>query len=69
MLCLEVPTGGNHCFASGQASYSRNDLPALFKDGGASGAVDRTVYATATHEAGVGSIDDSIGALLGDVTL
>ena len=54
-------------FTGWQAALPGNDLPALLQYDWSATSVNRSIYATATHKAGVGRIYNTIGNLSGYV--
>jgi hypothetical protein len=66
---LEPASRGDNSFACRQAPYLFPDLAAFLYDSWPTGTVDSAIHTTATHEAGVSSIDNRGGGLYGDITL
>ena len=69
MLGFHIASSGNHGFAGGQASLTGDNLLAFCHYGRPSSPVYGAIHSAATHQAGVGGINNGIGRLLGNVSL
>jgi sulfur carrier protein ThiS len=61
--------GGDDCLTGRQPSLLLDDLLAFFQYRRPAGAVNGSVYPTASHQAGISRVDDCVSILQGNVSL
>jgi len=66
---FEITAGGVNRPTSWQTTVSSYDYTAFLNDSTTTSRMDGTINATTTHQVRVGSIDNRIGGLLGDIAL